>query len=140
MGCYDRRQRTGNIADHIKVGPSHQTVDQRVHDLLNLVTQYAHTCRREGKGGQVWLTDWLSPKEYIQLGYRNAKVSKTFIPGGTTQNDINIRAVLRLKDDLELNAFGQAEFWKVPALASGSKNDFTGSFQLTYFPKMSWRK
>jgi hypothetical protein len=95
---------------------------------------------REGKGGQVWLTDWLGPKEYIQLGYRNAKVSKTFIPGGTTQNDINIRAVLRLKDDLELNAFGQAEFWKVPALASGSKNDFTGSFQLTYFPKLSWRK
>jgi hypothetical protein len=95
---------------------------------------------RQGKGGQAWLTDWLSPKEYIQLGYRNAKVSKTFIPGGTTQNDINIRAVLRLKDDLELNAFGQAEFWKVPALASGPKNDFTGSFQLTYFPKMSWRK
>jgi hypothetical protein len=94
---------------------------------------------REGKGGQVWLTDWLSPKEYIQLGYRNAKVSKTFIPGGTTQNDINIRAVLRLKDDLELNAFGQAEFWKVPALASGSHNDFTGSFQLTYFPKLNWR-
>jgi hypothetical protein len=95
---------------------------------------------REGKGGQIWLTDWLSPKEYIQLGYRNAKVSKTFIPGGTTQNDINIRAVLRLKDDLELNAFGQAEFWKVPALAPGARNDFTGSFQLTYFPKMSWRK
>jgi hypothetical protein len=95
---------------------------------------------REGKGGQAWLTDWLSPKEYIQLGYRNAKVSKTFIPGGTTQNDINIRAVLRLRDDLELNAFGQAEFWKVPALAPGPRNDFTGSFQLTYFPKMSWRK
>src|SRR3984957_1418684 len=95
---------------------------------------------REGKARQVWLTDWLGPKEYIQLGYRNAKVSKTFIPGGTTQNDINIRAVLRLKDDLELNAFGQAEFWKVPALASGPKNDFTGSFQLTYFPKLSWRK
>jgi Capsule assembly protein Wzi len=95
---------------------------------------------REGKGGQAWLTDWLSPKEYIQLGYRNAKVSKTFIPGGTTQNDISIRAVLRIKDDLELNAFGQAEFWKVPALASGKQNDFTGSFQLTYFPKLSWQK
>jgi Capsule assembly protein Wzi len=95
---------------------------------------------REGKGGQAWLTDWLSPKEYIQLGYRNAKVSKTFIPGGTTQNDINIKAVLRLKDDLELNAFGQAEFWKVPALASGQQHDFTGSIQLTYFPKLSWRR
>ena len=95
---------------------------------------------REGKGGQAWLTDWLSPKEYIQLGYRNAKVSKTFIPGGTTQNDINIKAVLRLKENLELNAFGQAEFWKVPALASGQQHDFTGSIQLTYFPKLSWHR
>ena len=95
---------------------------------------------REGKGGQVWLTDWLSPKEYIQLGYRNAKVSKTFLPGGTTQNDVNIKAVLRLKDDLELNAFGQMEFWKVPTLASGQHNDFTGSLQLTYYPKLSWRR
>jgi hypothetical protein len=95
---------------------------------------------REGKGGQVWLTDWLNPKEYIQLGYRNAKVSKNFIPGGTTQNDINIKAVLRLKDNLELNAFGQAEFWKVPALASGQQHDFTGSFQLTYYPKLSWHR
>ncbi len=94
---------------------------------------------REGKGGQAWLTDWLSPKEYIQLGYRNAKVSKTFIPGGTTQNDFNVKAVLRLKHDLELNAFGQAEFWKVPAWYPGPQHDFTGSIQLTYFPKLSWQ-
>jgi hypothetical protein len=95
---------------------------------------------RQGKGGQAWLTDWLSPKEYIQLGYRNAKVSKTFIPGGTTQNDISVKAVLRLKEDLELNAFGQVEWWKVPALASGLQHDFTGSFQLTYYPKLSWHR
>ena len=95
---------------------------------------------REGKGGQAWLTDWLSPKEYIQLGYRNAKVSKSFIPGGTTQNDFDVKAVLRLKDDLELNAFGQAEFWKVPALTPGPQHDFTGSVQLTYYPKLSWHR
>ena len=95
---------------------------------------------REGKGGQAWLTDWLSPKEYIQLGYRNAKVSKNFIPGGTTQNDFNIKAVLRLKDNLELNAFGQGEFWKVPALAPGPEHDFTGSVQITYYPKLSWHR
>jgi hypothetical protein len=95
---------------------------------------------REGKGGQAWLTGWLSPKEYVQLGYRNAKVSKNFIPGGTTQNDFNIKAVLRIKDNLELNAFGQAEFWKVPALASGPEHDFTGSVQITYYPKLSWHR
>ena len=59
---------------------------------------------------------------------------------GTTQNDFNIKAVLRLKDNLELNAFGQAEFWKVPALATGPEHDFTGSVQITYYPKLSWRR
>ena len=95
---------------------------------------------RQGKGGQLWVTDRLSPREYIQVGYRNAKVSKTFIPGGTTQNDFSVKAVLRLKDNLELNAFGQAEFWKVPALASGAQHDFTGSVQITYFPKLRWQR
>jgi len=58
----------------------------------------------------------------------------------TTQNDINIKAVLRLKENLELNAFGQVEFWKAPVLASGQQHDFTGSFQLTYYPKLSWHR
>jgi len=71
------------------------------------------------------------------LGYRNAKVSKNFIPGGTTQNDFDIKAVLRLKEDLELNAFGQAEFWKVPALSSGPQHDFTGSVQITISPSLA---
>jgi hypothetical protein len=95
---------------------------------------------REGKGGQAWITDWLSPKTYIQVGYRNAKVSKTFIPGGTTQNDFTVKAVLRLKNDLELNTFGQFELWTVPALAHGRQDDFTGSVQLTYFPKIEWNR
>jgi len=95
---------------------------------------------REGKGGQAWLTDWLSSKEYIQVGYRNMKVSRSFIPEGTTQHDINLKAVLRLKENLELNAFGQVELWKVPVLASGQQHDFTGSIQITYFPKLSWER
>lgn len=95
---------------------------------------------RQGKGGQAWITDWLSPRTYIQVGYRRAKISKNFIPGGTTQNDFNARAVLRLKRDLELNAFGQFEQWTVPALAHGRQSDFAISAQLTYFPKWNWHK
>jgi hypothetical protein len=33
-----------------------------------------------------------------------------------------------------------AEFWKVPALATGQQHDFTGSIQLTDFPKLSWHR
>jgi tRNA G37 N-methylase Trm5 len=48
------------------------------------------------------------------------KVSRSFIPQGTTQHDINFKAVLRLKENLELNAFDQVELWKVPVLASAN--------------------
>jgi Capsule assembly protein Wzi len=95
---------------------------------------------REGKGGQAWLTYWLSPRESIQLGYRNAKVAAGFLPGGTTQNDFSLRAVLRIKSDLELTTFAQYEAWKAPLLAPGRVTDFTGSVQLAYFPKLRWRK
>ena len=95
---------------------------------------------REGKGGQAWLTYWLSPKESIQLAYRNAKVAAGFLPGGTTQNDFSLRAVVRLKDDLELTAFAQYEAWKVPLLAPGRVQNFTSSVQLAYFPKLHWQR
>jgi len=95
---------------------------------------------REGKGGQAWLTYWLSPRESIQLGYRNAKVAAGFIPGGTTQNDFSLRAVVRLKNDLELTGFAQYEAWKAPVLAPGRFQDFTSSVQLGYFPKLRWRR
>jgi hypothetical protein len=90
---------------------------------------------REGKGGQAWLTYWLSPRESVQLGYRNAKVAAGFIPGGTTQNDLSLRAVIRVKDDLELTGFVQYEAWKVPVLAPGRVQNLTSSIQLAYFPK-----
>jgi Capsule assembly protein Wzi len=95
---------------------------------------------REGKGGQAWLTYWLSPKESIQLGYRNAKVAAGFLPGGTTQNDLSLRAVIRVKDDLELTGFAQYEAWKAPLLAPGQVQNFTGYVQLGYFPKLRWRR
>jgi Capsule assembly protein Wzi len=95
---------------------------------------------REGKGGQAWLTYWLSPKESIQVGYRNAKVAAGFLPGGTTQNDFSLRAVVKIKTDLELTSFAQYEAWKAPLLAPGRMSDFTGSVQLTYFPKLQWKK
>ena len=95
---------------------------------------------REGKGGQAWLTYWLSPRESLQFGYRNAKVAAGFLPGGTTQNDFSLRAVVRLKPDWELTSFGQYEAWKAPLLASGRVSNFTGSVQLAYFPKLRWSR
>ena len=65
---------------------------------------------REDKGGQGWITYHLSGNEWIQVGVRNQKAAKDFIPGSTTQtdryailieggttlNDINFQAVKRI--------------------------------------------
>jgi hypothetical protein len=92
---------------------------------------------REGKGGQAWITYWLNPQSKVVLGYRNAKNTIDFVPGGTTQNDFNAQVILRVKKDLELNAFAQYERWNEPILKPGPQNQFTGSVQLTWYPKLS---
>jgi hypothetical protein len=91
---------------------------------------------REGKGGQAWLTYWLSPQERIQLSYRNAKSAKDFVPGGTTQNLIAANAILRVKKDVELNALAQYEHWTVPVLSPNRKSDVTASVQMTWYPHL----
>ena len=93
---------------------------------------------REGKGGQAWLTYHSTPREMIQFAYRNAKSASDFVPGGTTQNDFSLRIVRRVRDDLEVNAFVQLEFWKAPILAPGLQQDLGLAVQLTYFPRLSW--
>ena len=93
---------------------------------------------REGKGGQAWLSYWLNPQSRLILGYRNAKETGNFVTGGTTQNDLNAQAIVRIRKDLELNAFAQYERWNVPLLKAGTQNQFTGSAQLTWYPKLSW--
>jgi hypothetical protein len=91
---------------------------------------------REGKGGEAWLTYWLSPQERIIFNYRNAKSAKDFVPGGTTQNLFAANAIVRVKKNLELNALAQYEQWTVPVLAPGRKSDFTTSIQMTWYPHL----
>ena len=95
-----------------------------------------------GRKGRTGMAHRLAQRQRIPANWATAmpKSRRPSYPGGTTQHDLNIKAVLRLKNDLELNAFGQAEFWKVPALASSRQHDFTGSLQLTYFPKLRWQR
>lgn len=101
---------------------------------------------RESTGGQAWLTYHLSPSEWIQLNYRNAKAGKDFIPavpnptnphstsGGTTQNLIGVNVLKRLGDDIELNAWVQYEHWNVPLLEPTPQSDTAAAVQITWHP------
>ena len=89
---------------------------------------------REAKGGQGWITYHLSGNEHIQVGFRNQKAAKDFIPGGTTINDFNVQVVKRIKKDLEINGRFQIEHWKAPVYQSGQHTVATASVQITWFP------
>ena len=90
---------------------------------------------RDAKGGQAWLTYHLSPSEYLQLSYRNAKADRNFIPFGTTQNLLQIAAVKRIKKDLEISGWLQQEEWKAPIYKPGLQSDTLAAAQVTWYPK-----
>jgi hypothetical protein len=89
---------------------------------------------RQDHGGQAWLTYHLSPQEYVQFQYRNAKASPLFIPGGTTQNNFTVQAVKRILKDYELRGWVQYERWKAPIYELGQQGDTVAAFQITWFP------
>jgi hypothetical protein len=104
---------------------------------------------REGKGGQGWITYHLSGNEWIQVGVRNQKVAKDFIPGsttvdpttgslpegGTTLNDINFQAVKRVGNNFEINGNFALEHWKAPVYLPGQQTVTTTTIKLTWFPQ-----
>jgi len=98
---------------------------------------------REATGGQAWLTYHLSPTDFVQLNYRNAKAGKDFIPattlptplpGGTTQNMFSVDVDKHLGKDLELNAWVQFERYTVPLLKPGQQSDTAAEVQFTWYP------
>jgi len=90
---------------------------------------------REGKGGQAWITYHLSGNEWLQIGVRNQKAAKDFIPGGTTLNDINFQVVKRFSRSLELDGNFAFEHWKAPVYLPGQHTVTTTTIQLTWFPE-----
>jgi hypothetical protein len=89
---------------------------------------------REDKGGQGWITYHLSGNEWVQIGVRDQKATKDFIPGGTTLNDINFQAVKRIGRDFEIKGNFAFEHWKAPIYLPGQQTVTTTTIQLTWFP------
>jgi hypothetical protein len=58
-----------------------------------------------------------------------------YIPGGTTQHDVALQAVKRIRKDVEVDARIQFEEWKAPLLKAASQNDVSTAVQVTWHPK-----
>ncbi len=88
---------------------------------------------RAGRGGQGWLTYWLSPRNTLQAGYRLQEVSADFIGGGRL-SDWSAKGDFMLHPNIELSGLLQYEQWRFPILNTGKESNVTAAFQLTFWP------
>jgi hypothetical protein len=89
---------------------------------------------REDKGSQGWMTYHMSGNEWVQVGVRNQKASKDFIPGGTTLNDVDFHVVKRVGNDFEFSGNFTFERYKAPIYLPGVQTVTNTSIQITWFP------
>jgi hypothetical protein len=104
---------------------------------------------REGKGGQGWATYHLSGNEWIQIGVRNGKAAKDFVPGstnlkdpatgsliqgGTTINDLNFGVAKRIGGDFEITSNFTLENWMAPIYVPGKQTVTATTIRVTWYP------
>ena len=88
---------------------------------------------RAGRGGQGWLTYWLSPRNKVQLGYRLQGVSPDFIQGGRVA-DYSAQSEFMIGPSVSVSGLFQYEQWKFPTLSTTGQSDVTASLQVTFYP------
>ena len=95
------------------------------------------TLGRQGISIRAETTYWFASDKTIQLGYRSNQVDSMFLQGGNLR-DIHAQSEWSFNQSVMLSSFIQYEWWNFPLLGAGKRqNDFTASFQLTYWPH--WR-
>jgi hypothetical protein len=95
------------------------------------------TVGRQGISLRASSTYWVASDKTVQFGYRSEIADSMFLQGGNLR-DIYVKSEWALSPKLSLSTFLQYEYWNFPLLSAGKKqNDFTASFQLTYWPH--WR-
>jgi hypothetical protein len=95
------------------------------------------TVGRQGISLRASTTYWAASDKTVQFGYRSEIADSMFLQGGNLR-DIYAKSEWALNPKLSLSTFLQYEYWNFPLLSAGKKqNDFTASFQLTYWPH--WR-
>jgi len=88
---------------------------------------------RAGRGGQGWLTYWLSPRNKVQVGYRLQTVSPAFIGGGRLV-DYSAQSEFMLGNHVSVSGFVQYEQWRFPVIGPSRQTDVTASLQMTFYP------
>ncbi len=94
---------------------------------------------RAGRGGQGWLTYWLTPRNKVQVSYRLQTVSPNFIGGGRLA-DYSAQTEFLIGHALSVSGMLQYEQWNFPVLAATKQSNVTAQFQFTFYPKLQIRR
>jgi hypothetical protein len=98
------------------------------------------TVGRQGISFRASSTYWAAADKTVQFGYRSEIADSMFLQGGNLR-DIYAKSEWALNRKFSLSTFLQYEYWNFPLLSAGKKqNDFTASFQLTYWPHWSLKR
>jgi hypothetical protein len=116
-----------------------------VKDYFEIVQKQGYTNKghilgdwigREAKGGQAWLTYHLSGNEWAGVEFLHKQTPNDFIAGGTTQNQVRIDVVKRIRPDIEVNCWFQHERWVAPIYQPGAQTNNAFTVQVTFFPRL----
>jgi hypothetical protein len=95
------------------------------------------TVGRQGIALREESTYWFAADKTIRAGYRSNIVDSMFLQGGNFR-DVYVRWDWNFGSKISVSSMMQYEWWNFPLLTAGHRqNDFTASFQLTYWPH--WR-
>ena len=94
---------------------------------------------REAVGGQAWATYWFSPRNSLQFGYRNQRVSSDFVPNGETLHDGSVKLSLWATRQWNVATSVQYEQSRAPLLATGLQKNWTSFVEIGFWPR-SWSK
>lgn len=109
--------------------------DAFYHDLYtnknNLIGSWIG---RQGQGVQAWSKYSFNARNSFQFGYRHARVSSDFIPGGGTVNDASVQADFLVRREFGVSSRVQYEHWNYPILTPQPQTNISVSVQMTYWP------
>jgi membrane-associated phospholipid phosphatase len=91
---------------------------------------------RVGRGGEGWLTYWLSPRNKVQLGYRLQTASPALLEGGRLV-DYSAATEFMLRPQLSLAGRLQYEQWRFPLITPSPQSNVTAAVQMTFYPHWS---
>jgi membrane-associated phospholipid phosphatase len=95
-----------------------------------------NTVGREGVTLQAWSRYWISPRNTLDLSWKQSRVLSDFVPGGGKWQDFQASYSLTKRSGLYLKAFLQVEhISSFPLLFSGSRNNLTAAIELGFLPQ-----